>query len=92
MDSLFEDIYYLKQVHCYFHLLKQKSSARNFLIKFKTFALILKLNKDAKISNYKERLKDSIKTGIAYTTGIINFDLLVLKSIEIDQVLFKINI
>ena len=42
------------------------------------------------ISEYKEKLKDTVQQGIAYTTGITSFELLVAKSIEIDQVLYKI--
>ena len=42
------------------------------------------------ISKYKEKLKDTVQQGIAYITGITSFELLVTKSIEIDQVLYKI--
>ena len=90
MNSLFEDTYYLEQIHRNFRLLKQNGSAHNFSIEFKTFASIFKLTEDAKISEYNERLKDGVKKGIAYTTAIMNFDLLVAKPIEIDQVLFEI--
>jgi len=90
MNSLFEDTYYLKQVRHDFHALKHKGSARNFSIEFKTFASILQLDEDTMIFEYKEKLKDTVQQGIAYTTGITNFELLVAKSIEIDQVLYKI--
>jgi len=90
MNSLFEDTYYLEQIHHDFHALKQKGSARNFSIEFKTFASILQLNEGTMISEYKEKLKDTVQQGIAYTTGITSFELLVAKSIEIDQVLYKI--
>ena len=91
MNSLFEDTYYLEQVRHDFHALKQKGSARNFSIEFKTFASILQLDEGTMISEYKEKLKDTVQQGIAYTTGITSFELLVAKSIEIDQVLYKIS-
>jgi len=90
MNSLFEDTYYLEQVRHDFRALKQKGSARNFSIEFKTFASILQLDEGTMISEYKEKLKDTVQQGIAYTTGITSFELLVAKSIEIDQVLYKI--
>ena len=90
MNSLFEDTYYLEQVRHDFRALKQKGSARNFSIEFKTFASILQLDEATMISEYKEKLKDTVQQGIAYTTGITSFELLVAKSIEIDQVLYKI--
>jgi len=90
MNSLFEDTYYLEQVRHDFRALKQKGSAHNFSIEFKTFASILQLNEGTMISEYKEKLKDTVQQGIAYTTGITSFKLLVTKSIEIDQVLYKI--
>jgi len=90
MNSLFEDTYYLEQVRHDFCALKQKGSARNFSIEFKTFASILQLDEGTMISEYKEKLKDMVQQGIAYTTGITSFELLVAKSIEIDQVLYKI--
>jgi len=90
MNSLFEDTYYLKQVCHDFHALKQKGSARNFSIEFKTFASILQLDKGTMISKYKEKLKDTVQQGIAYTTSITSFELLIAKSIEIDEVLYKI--
>ena len=89
MNSLFEDTYYLEQVRHDFRGLKQKGSARNFSIEFKTFASILQLDEGTMISEYKEKLKDTVQQGIAYTTGITSFELLVAKSIEIDQVLYK---
>ena len=91
IDSLFENTYYLEQVYRNFHILKQKGFAHNTSIEFKTFTSILKLKEDAKISEYKKRLKDGIKKEIAYTAEIMNFDLLVVKSIKINQVLFEIN-
>jgi len=42
------------------------------------------------ISEYKEKLKDTVQQGIVYTTGITDFELFIAKSIEIDQVLYKI--
>jgi len=90
MNSLFEDTYYLEQVRHDFRALKQKGSACNFSIEFKTFASILQLDEGTMISKYKEKLKDTVQQGIAYTTGITSFELLVAKSIEIDQVLYKI--
>ena len=90
MNSLFEDTYYLEQVHHDFHVLKQKDSIRNFSIEFKTFAFILQLDEGTIISEYKEKLEDTVQQRIAYTTGITSFKLLVAKSIEIDQVLYKI--
>ena len=90
MNSLFEDTYYLEQVHHDFHVLKQKDSICNFSIEFKTFAFILQLDEGTIISEYKEKLEDTVQQRIAYTTGITSFKLLVAKSIEIDQVLYKI--
>ena len=89
-NFLFEDTYYLEQIHQNFHALRQKGSACNLSIEFKTFASILQLDEATRISEYKEKLKDTVQQGIAYTTGITNFELLVAKSIEIDQVLYKI--
>ena len=91
MNSLFEDTYYLEQVRQDFCALRQKGSARNFSIEFKTLASILQLDEATRISEYKEKLKDTVQQGIAYTTGITSFKLLVAKSIEIDQVLYKIT-
>jgi len=62
----------------------------NFSIEFKTFASILQLDEGNIISEYKEKLKDTVQQGIVYTTGITSFELLIAKSIKIDQVLYKI--
>jgi len=69
MDSLFEDTYYIEQVGHDFCTLKQKGSACNFSIKFKTFASILQLNEGTMSSEYNKKLKDIVQQGIAYTTS-----------------------
>jgi len=60
MNSLFEDTYYIEQVRHDFCALKQKGSARNFSIEFKTFAFIFQLDEGTMISEYKEKLKDTV--------------------------------
>jgi len=61
MNSLFEDTYYLEQVRHDFRALKQKGSARNFAVEFKTYASILQLDEGTMISDYKEKLKDTVQ-------------------------------
>jgi hypothetical protein len=72
-----------------YHALKQKGSARNFATEFKTLATILHKDEGTKIFDFKEKLKDTVQKAIAIATGIDSFDMLVAKSIEIDQVLFE---
>src|SRR5438552_2851666 len=88
LDSLFEDTYYIEQMRREYHALKQKDSARNFATEFKTLATILNKDEGTKIFDFKEKLKSEVQKGLVIATGLTNFDVLVVKAIIKDFVLF----
>ena len=88
LSSLFEDTYHLEQMHREYDALEQKGSARAFAAEFKALATILHKSDSDKIFDFKKKLKPTVKTGLTIAT-IDNFDMLVAKAIELDQVLFE---
>jgi hypothetical protein len=91
MNSMFVNVHEREELSHRLNTLKQTGSAVNFVAEFKTLASILGLNENAKILLFKEKVKDTVKRGLAIASDISTFDSLVARAISIDQTQYLLD-